>query len=182
MRICIDPGHGGKDPGAIGLSGLHEADVNLQVALILRTKLEASGHKVKLTRILDEFIELRDRCLMSNASDSDLFISLHCNAAANRSASGIEAWTTPGRTKSDEWADKILVELTRAFPHESLRRDTADGDLDKEGHLYVLAHTSAPAVLVEMGFISHPETELRMHLPSWRDNAAHAIASAVGLA
>lgn len=180
MRICIDPGHGGEDPGAVGLMNLHEADVNLAVGIILRDKLCALGHTVTMTRILDQTNTLPGRCLTSNSFDADLFISIHCNAAANRSASGIEVWTTPGRTKSDEWADKILIELVRAWPHENVRRDTSDGDGDKEGHLYVLAHTSAPAVLVELGFISHPETELAMRLPSWREAAANAIAAAVG--
>jgi N-acetylmuramoyl-L-alanine amidase len=160
---------------------LRESEVVLAVSLILREKFVTAGHVVTMTRVIESAISLKDRCFTSNAFDADLFISLHCNAAANRSASGIEVWTSTGRTKSDQWADAIMVELARAFPHENLRRDYTDGDADKESSsLYVLKHTSAPAVLAELGFISHPETEFSMRLPSWRESCAHAIAAAVG--
>ena len=183
MRICLDPGHGGTDPGAVGKLSLHESAVVLDVALLLRDKLVAMGHVVTMTRVVDQFISLKDRCFTSNAFDADLFLSLHCNAAANRAASGIEVWTSTGRTKADEYADEILVRMGTAFPHENLRRDYTDGDADKESDsLYVLKHTSAPAVLVELGFISHPPTEEWMRLPSWRQRTVDAIASAVGKA
>ncbi len=182
MRVFLDAGHGGYDPGAVGKMSLREADVTLAVALLVRDKLAALGHVVLMSRVINQYVSLQDRALLSNSNDADIFISIHCNAAANREASGIEAWTTKGRTKSDEWADALLVALHKAFPHESLRRDYTDGDGDKEGSLYVLQHTSAPAVLLELGFISHPETELQMRLPSWRERCAEAIASVVGRA
>ena len=112
MRICIDPGHGGSDPGAIGPTGLKEAMVNLDVALLLRDLLAHAGHKVIPTRIIDQTISLKDRSFTSNANDADLFISIHCNAAVRRDARGIEAWTTVGRTKSDDWAEKIITNLS----------------------------------------------------------------------
>lgn len=183
MRICIDPGHGGTDPGAVGKLSLRESAVVLDVGLLLRDKLVSMGHVVTMTRTIDQAVALKDRSFTSNAFDADLFLSLHCNAAANRTASGIEVWTSVGRTKADEYADEILVRMGAAFPHESLRRDYADGDGDKESSsLYVLKHTSALAVLVELGFISHPPTEEWMRLPSWRQLCVAAIAAAVGKA
>lgn len=182
MRICLDPGHGGADPGAVGQFGLKESTITLAVCLLARDLLAHAGHVVIPTRIVDQALTLKDRAHHSNANDCDLFISIHCNAAARRDARGIEAWTTPGRTKSDEWADKLLASMSAAFPEELARRDTSDGDDDKEGHLYVLKHTSAPAVLVELGFISHPETETMMRMHSWKTAAAIAIATAVGQA
>lgn len=182
MRICLDPGHGGTDPGAIGPFSLKEASVNLAVCMLARDLLAHAGHTVIPTRITDQAVSLKDRSFHSNANDCDLFISVHCNAAARRDARGIEAWTTPGRTKADEWADKFLASLSAAFPTEPVRRDTSDGDGDKEGHLSVLVHTSAPAVLLELGFISNPETEADMRMHSWKSAAAIAIATAVGQA
>lgn len=180
MRICLDPGHGGSDPGAVGKFLLKESDVNLAVCRMARDALTSFGHAVTMTRDTDQTLSLEARSKHSNANDSDLFVSVHCNAAARRDARGIEAWTTPGRTKSDEWADKLLFTLGAAFPGEPVRRDTSDGDGDKECHLYVLKHTSAPAVLLELGFISHPETEVSMRMRSWLSAAAAAIALAVG--
>ncbi len=78
--IVIDPGHGGKDPGAIGHAGLREKDVVLAVGLKLKSKLEASGFSVKMTRSTDKFINLEERPKMASDWGGDLFISLHCNA------------------------------------------------------------------------------------------------------
>jgi len=78
--IVIDPGHGGKDPGAIGYNGLQEKEVVLAVGFKLKSKLEEKGFSVKLTRSKDEFIELAKRPKMASDWGGDLFISLHCNA------------------------------------------------------------------------------------------------------
>ena len=80
--VIIDPGHGGKDPGTIGMSGAFEKDVNLSIALKLRDFLikEYDDIEVILTREKDEFIELRERGRIANSNRGDLFISIHCNA------------------------------------------------------------------------------------------------------
>jgi len=78
--IVLDPGHGGKDPGAIGVKSLQEKDIVLAVALKLKKKLTAQGYQVKLTRDDDNFVELPDRPAMASKWEGDLFISLHCNA------------------------------------------------------------------------------------------------------
>jgi len=82
--IIIDPGHGGKDPGAIGHKKLKEKDVVLAVGLKLKKKLEEKGFTVKLTRDKDEFVELAKRPKMASDWGGDLFISLHCNAIAGK--------------------------------------------------------------------------------------------------
>jgi len=78
--IVIDPGHGGKDPGAVGHKGLKEKEVVLAIGLKLKKKLEEKGFTVKLTRSNDEFVELAKRPKMASDWAGDLFISLHCNA------------------------------------------------------------------------------------------------------
>lgn len=91
-RVVIDPGHGGKDPGAVGPSGAKEKEINLDVALRLANYLKSKGIEVILTREDDRFIPLKDRTQLANRSGGKLFVSLHCNASRNRKASGIETY------------------------------------------------------------------------------------------
>ena len=92
-RIVIDPGHGGKDPGAIGPSGLKEKDVTLAMSLKIAERLrETLGCEVILTRDRDVFLPLEERTAIANKVGADLFISVHANAAPNRQAFGIETY------------------------------------------------------------------------------------------
>lgn len=92
-RIVVDPGHGGHDPGAIGPTGLQEKEVVLAIGLKLRELLkEELGLDVVMTRSTDVFIPLEERTAIANKVNADLFVSVHANAAANRSAAGIETY------------------------------------------------------------------------------------------
>jgi N-acetylmuramoyl-L-alanine amidase len=92
-RIVIDPGHGGHDPGAVGVNGLQEKDVVLAIGLMLRDQLkEKLGVDVVMTRSTDVFIPLEERTAIANKVGADLFLSVHANAAPNRSAAGIETY------------------------------------------------------------------------------------------
>jgi N-acetylmuramoyl-L-alanine amidase len=92
-RIVVDPGHGGKDPGAVGLNGTQEKDVVLAMGLILARKLkEELGIDAVMTRSTDVFIELQERTAIANQVGADLFVSIHANASLNRSAAGIETY------------------------------------------------------------------------------------------
>ncbi len=95
--VVIDAGHGGHDPGAIGPTGLKEKDVNLRIAKALKQKLDKDGGKfgitkVYLTRSTDKFIPLEERTAIAKKHGADLFISIHCNAARNKQAYGIETY------------------------------------------------------------------------------------------
>ena len=91
--IIIDPGHGGKDPGAVGYRGTKEKDIVLDVAKRLAKKIEKNSKtKVILTREEDIFIRLQDRTKFANSNEGDLFISIHTNAAKDRRASGFETF------------------------------------------------------------------------------------------
>jgi N-acetylmuramoyl-L-alanine amidase len=89
--IMIDPGHGGKDPGAVA-NGLREKDINLRMARILGAMLKEQGFEVHYTRTTDKFIPLEERTAMANARNADLFISVHCNAYKDTSAKGFEVY------------------------------------------------------------------------------------------
>ena len=179
MKYAIDAGHGGADPGAIGLGGLREASVTLDLAQRVGAILKARGHQVVQTREDDRFVSLETRAALANHAKADALVSIHCNAAASREAHGIEVWTTKGQPKADPLAEEIIVSMGTVFPRANLRRDTLDGDSDKEANYAVLRLTSAPAVLVEVEFISHPDIEAAMRLPGWRRCAAEAIVSGI---
>ena len=83
-RVVIDAGHGGKDPGALGKSGLKEKDVNLAIARMARDALESEGLEVIMTRDSDEFISLKRRAEIANEKEADFFVSIHSNAGMRR--------------------------------------------------------------------------------------------------
>ncbi len=91
--VVIDPGHGGRDPGAIGVGGLREKDVTLALARELRSALLARGFEVVLTRERDQTMSLLERTARAEGAGGDVFISLHANAARRRSAQGVEIYT-----------------------------------------------------------------------------------------
>jgi len=90
--IMLDPGHGGKDPGAVA-NGLREKDINLRFAKIVGAKLKEKGFKVHYTRTTDKFIRLEQRTAMANVKKADLFLSIHCNASRSRSVNGLETYS-----------------------------------------------------------------------------------------
>jgi N-acetylmuramoyl-L-alanine amidase len=106
-RVIIDAGHGGHDTGAIGPTGLREKDVALSVVLKLKDKLEALGLEVVLTRNDDTFVALDQRTRIANKEHGDLFISIHCNAAASRTLRGVETYTL--NTSSNRYSVRLAA-------------------------------------------------------------------------
>ncbi len=91
--IVVDPGHGGRDPGATGVGGIQEKDVNLAIAQRLATRLRGRGFEVVLTREGDETVDLEERTAIAESSDGDVFVSIHANASRRKKARGIETYT-----------------------------------------------------------------------------------------
>lgn len=115
MRIVIDPGHGGKDPGAVRRKSAKEKDMNLTVAKHLYDYLKKQGFEVKLTRNNDSFVTLAGRSKIANEFKADLFISIHTNAAKRTAAHGFEVYF-----RSDKATDKEAAEVA-AFENEALQ-------------------------------------------------------------
>ena len=92
LRVVIDPGHGGKDPGARGVRGLTEKDVVLNVSKLLASRLREDGIEVFLTRRDDRFLSLEERTAFANSQGADLFISVHANASSNTALRGVEIY------------------------------------------------------------------------------------------
>jgi N-acetylmuramoyl-L-alanine amidase len=179
MKLLIDPGHGGHDPGAVGPAGLRESDVALAVGLMLGGHILRDDWEIVYSRMTDIFIGLDERCNMANEWPMDIFLSIHCNAAEASIANGFEVWTSPGWTEADPIATTIWGCLKETFPDMRARLDTSDGDPDKEAHFRVLTGTDMPAVLVELGFISNPAEEERLMSIQFQVAAARALALAL---
>lgn len=90
--VVLDAGHGGKDPGAIGIKGIREKDVVLRVARDVGGRLQRKGYRVVYTRADDTFLKLEERTMVANRENADLFVSIHANSAPNPKAFGIETY------------------------------------------------------------------------------------------
>ena len=116
MKICIDPGHGGYDPGAVNHNvGVTEKALSLKIAALLGGELASRGYDVFFTRELDTFIPLGFRTKIANNEKADLFISIHLNAAADPAAQGIETWYYEGSRESERLAAIVQRELKDQF-------------------------------------------------------------------
>lgn len=178
MRICIDPGHGQHDPGAVGLSGLYEKNVALNVALKLGKILQDGGYDVVYTRTNDQpgfpvnqTENLRRRVHIANTAQANLFVSVHCNSVCDRTAHGTETFVVGKGGQAERLADCIQVELIEATG--LVNRGV------KEANFLVLRETAMPAILVELAFISNPSEERLLRDPAWQDKAAMAIAQGI---
>lgn len=166
IKICIDPGHGGKDPGAVG-NGLLEKDITLDIALRLKEKL--SEFNIVLTREKDKYVPLSARAAIANEAKVALFLSLHINASANDKANGFEVFHHPNSVSGEHLA--CVVHKT-VLPVSSLK----DRGVKANGGMYVLRATNAPSILVELGFLSNEEDASMLKDYAWREKVAEALA------
>jgi len=180
MRIVIDPGHGGKDPGAVNSRlKIEEADVALYYAKMLRSYLQGNGHQAMMTREDDTYISLERRVEIAHEFEADLFLSLHCNAALDAVAEGIEVWTSVGQMASDRYATFLYRQIEQTFPDRKMRQDTEDGDPDREYNFYVLRKTRCPAALLELGFITNDAEAIWLRDFSTMTDYCGAIAASI---
>jgi N-acetylmuramoyl-L-alanine amidase len=115
--IVLDPGHGGKDPGAIGYKKLKEKDLVLDVALRVGKLLSKKGARVIYTRKSDQYLSLEERTLIANREEADLFVSIHANSARNRDAFGFETYYL---SAAFDHASRILAARENAMSPESM--------------------------------------------------------------
>ena len=170
--IVIDPGHGGKDPGATG-GGVREKDIALNVAKKIGAFLEAKGCTVMFTRETDIFVELSDRARMANSANANLFVSVHCNSVRdNARATGMEVYHYTRASEASKRAACVIYD--KLLPVCGLR-----GRGVKAKDLAVLRETAMPAVLVELGFISNPNDRAKLTNFEWQYDAAQAIADGI---
>lgn len=145
-RICIDPGHGGSDPGAV-YKERKESEDNLALAKEVAIELRRHGVTVDETRSSDKTVSLRERSNFENKGSYNYFISFHRNAFKPEAAQGVETYTYLNASgKAKGLASKIQAALVNVgFTNRGV----------KEANFHVLRETKAPAVLVEIGFIDN---------------------------
>lgn len=146
-RIVIDPGHGGKDPGAISPIGINEKSVNLAVAGELAQILKQDGFDVILTRQADVFIELDERAGIANRAKADLFVSIHADSCNNRSARGSTVYICRNASRKSFAAAKAV--------DAAMERAGMACRGVREANYRVLVSTDGPAILVELGYLSN---------------------------
>jgi N-acetylmuramoyl-L-alanine amidase len=184
FRVCLDPGHGNGDFGAVYAS-MKESSVNLQVALLVRELIRKNtGYGVILTRETDEFIPLGQRVRISNIFGADYFLSIHCNADADSDqpgmpeAKGEEIWYPEGSEPSLAAAKLISDEVNKFFPDEPFR----GVKMSPYHHIYVLGNSNRSKYrnLIELGFIDCSATSAKFSQPEVLSRIAELIVTGIG--
>lgn len=171
--ICIDPGHGGNDTGAIGPNGTYEKDNTLAIAILLKEKLENNGATVWLTRYLqtdrsaeDRQHDLAERLQIINDSGADFFVSIHNDAFADNRASG---------TTTFHYGNEQAIALCN-YIQKSLVETLGTRDRGSRfASFYLLRCAHIPGILIEAAFISNPEEEVLLASTEGRNKIATAI-------
>jgi len=207
--IVVDPGHGGKDPGAVSCRGFYEKKLNLIVAGYLKQELERKGFKVIMTRNSDKYLSLGQRTRIAKKYNADLFISIHANSNRSAKVKGAEIYyLLPSRLNSRERAVKLA--RSGSFYGKNLNSDikTILWDLliaknyalsveisnilyfsfknlgfsvkpPKQAPFHVLRFAYVPSVLVEMGYLSNSYEEKALRKKHYQKQIAQAIALGV---
>ena len=171
--VVIDPGHGGPDPGAIGIGGIRETDVVLEVSKLVKELLSEKGVKVRLTRRNEVELDLPPRVSFANNMDADVFVSIHANASRGkrRDINGLETFYFRG------WRGRLLA---RRIQKQILRVSPGSPDRGvKQGRFYVIKNTKMPAVLVEIGFLTGRLDARRLEKAAHRKRIAYAISKGI---
>jgi len=186
-KVVIDPGHGGSDSGAIGVNGIQEKVINLDVSLKVRDLLNAAGIETAMSRTDDRYISLANRIAFSNRQDSDLLVSIHSNSHTNSSASGglilyyDSKYPQASYPASPEmiyyspisklFADTVLKEYinTTGLPNKGLM----------ESSVYMVRKGTVPSILVETAFVSNWNDATMLADDSKRTQMAQGIANGI---
>ncbi len=207
--IVIDPGHGGKDPGAVSPGGLKEKDVNLIVSKYLKQELEDEGFDVVLTRAGDIYLTLEQRTQIAKKQDADLFVSIHANANNSRAVNGVEIYyLSPSRLDSHKRA--VQLANSQDFYGKEFGRDVETILWDmrisknhsfsiemsnvfyftfkklgfnikppKQAPFYVLRYAYTPSVLVETGYLTNAYEEKALRKTYYQKQIAQGIALSI---
>lgn len=169
--VVIDPGHGGRDPGAIGIGGLRETNVVLPISLQVANILQQQGVTVVMTRTTEQTVSLEGRVQISDRANADIFVSIHANAInlSRPDVNGLETY----------YASDRGARLARAI-HNSLLQAVGGPDRGvRRSRFFVLRRTSAPAALVETGFVTGARDAPLLNDPAYRQRIAQAIARGI---
>jgi N-acetylmuramoyl-L-alanine amidase len=168
--VVIDPGHGGRDPGAIA-DGITEAELNLDIALRLNKLLQEKDIKTYLLREDDSFLDLYERASIANHLNATLFLSIHNNAALSKVAKGTE--TLYFESKSSKFNGKDFATILQKEMVRVL--GTTNRGIVNRQNLVVLRETKMPAALVEIAFMSNPEDMAKLKNEDFLQKSAESL-------
>lgn len=163
--IVIDPGHGGNDSGAIGVSGTYEKNLNLRTSRMVVDKLNASGANVVMTRNSDNYVSLRSRVSISHYRNADAFLSIHYDSVNDRSVRGITSY----------YYKNIDVSLASNIQKELIKNTGFKNRQHRQGNYQVLRENRNPSVLLELGFLSNPTEEYTVNTNSFQEKVSNGI-------
>ena len=186
--VYLDAGHGGYDPGA-SYFGISEKSLTLAIQSRVKDKLEAEGYQVVTTRTSDTYVDLTDRSRAANASESDIFVSIHINASGSSAAQGIETYyyqpyaEYPSRINATYHANPTRLSmsdtLANAIQSSLINATGAQNQGVKRQTFAVLRETTSPAVLLELGFLSNPQEAARLNTSAYQETLANAIVAGI---
>ncbi len=173
-KVVLDPGHGGTDCGAIGGGVVYEKNLNLKVAKMVEEKLKKKNVHVYMTRSEDIFIPLEDRVNYSNEISPDIYVSIHANSTVQNVTYGLEVHYY----KDDSLELANTMHAIFSSDKNLKKWDTKDRGVIKS-RFYVINHTEAPSVLMEMGFISNPVEREKLMTKQRQEEVATAIVDGI---
>jgi N-acetylmuramoyl-L-alanine amidase len=169
LTVCIDPGHGGRDTGALE-NGVAEKDVNLDIALRTRDIIESGGYRVVMTRDKDEYVSLARRCAMADGARASILLSVHNNSRPP-DAEGTTTYFYRGSEEGGRLASFVQGQVVL-----SIRRANRG---TRGSRLYVVSNVGMPAALLEGVFLSNVEDARLIKEPRFRQKIAEGAAAGV---
>ncbi|MBD0336079.1 MAG: DUF3747 domain-containing protein [Cyanobacteria bacterium Co-bin13] len=168
--VVIDAGHGGRDPGAVGIGGIQEKEINLTIANRVQQRLQEAGFTVLMTRSDDREIDLEPRVAYAQRANADIFVSIHANAISmsRPDVNGLETYYYSSGQR-----------LAQVIHNSILRRTDMRDRGVRQARFYVLRYSSMPAVLVETGFVTGSQDAARFQNMNSRMQIADAIAEGI---
>ena len=168
--VVVDAGHGGHDSGA-SVAGVREKDLNLALALLVQEKARGKGLRVILTRTTDTYVELVERVRLAERAGAVLYVSIHANYHRDPRVCGVETWVD---TNASPESVRLAESLQRAVVWA-----TGAKDRGVQRQTLYLRHTTLPAALVEVGYLSCPAEREKLQDPAYQDRIAEGIVQGI---
>jgi len=184
ITVVIDCGHGGIDPGKVGINGSYEKDINLAIGLYLKEALEKNNCTVLMTRETDiglyqesdtnkKSADLKKRVELMNQDEVDLIVSIHQNSFSNENTRGAQVFYHSGSQSGETFANILQTQLMSCLDTKNHRQAKGNADY------YLLKHTEKTAVIVECGFLSNYEEAQKLCDKAYQRQVAWAIAQGI---
>ena len=186
--VVIDAGHGGEDGGTVGVNGCYEKDINLSMAMKLKTYLSSMGVRCVLTRNSDtllydrnvnyegrkKHLDMLARLEITNSYENAIFVSIHQNAFPQEKYKGLQIYYSESNDSSAEIAKSIEEQVKKALQPQNNRISKASG-----GNIYLLDNLQCPAILIECGFLSNKEECELLCTDGYQNKLCAVIATAL---